>query len=100
MIFEDCEIVMILIFKYIIPSNYCGLAIYPFIFLNSKHLLPNKIVLNHEKIHLQQQKELLWIFFFAWYLIEYLTRLMQFKDHHKAYKNISLKKKPIKMNII
>ena len=83
---------MILIFKHIIPSNYCGLTIYPFIFLSDKQLILDKTLVNHEKIHLKQQVELVWIFFFIWYLIEYLIRLIQFRNHHKAYKNISFEK--------
>lgn len=92
MIFEKCKIVMILIFKHIIPRNYIGLTIYPFIFLRDKHLKSNKTLLNHEKIHLKQQVELLWVVFFIWYSIEYLIRLFQFKNHYKAYKNISFEK--------
>jgi hypothetical protein len=83
---------MILIFKHIIPSNYCGLTIYPFIFLSDKKLKSDKKLLNHEKIHLKQQLELVWVFFFIWYTFEYLIRLLQYKNHHKAYKNISFEK--------
>ena len=83
---------MILIFKHIIPSNYCGLTIYPFIFLNDKNLKSDKRLLNHEKIHLEQQLELVWVFFFIWYMFEYLILLLHFKNHHKAYKNISFEK--------
>jgi hypothetical protein len=48
--------------------------------------------MNHEKIHLKQQIKLLWIFFFIWYLSEYIIRLIQYKNHHKAYRNISFEK--------
>ncbi|SNR83001.1 hypothetical protein SAMN04488111_3330 [Lutibacter flavus] len=83
---------MILIFKYIIPNNYCGLTIYPFIFLKNKTLKKDEILMNHEKIHLKQQLELLWIFFFIWYFTEYLVRVIQYKNHYLAYKNISFEK--------
>lgn len=83
---------MIIISKYLIPKNYIGLTIYPFIFLKDHLLKENAFLINHEKIHLKQQKELLWIFFFIWYLSEYLIRLIQYKNHHKAYKNISFEK--------
>jgi len=92
LIFHEYEIVMILIFKHIIPSNYCGLTIYPFIFLRDKQLILDKILINHEKIHLKQQVELLWFFFFIWYSVEYLIRFLQFRNHQKAYKNISFEK--------
>ena len=83
---------MIVIFKYLIPKNYCGLTIYPFIFLKDKHLKDDIYLLNHEHIHLKQQKELLWVFFFILYFSEYLIRLLHFKNHYKAYKNISFEK--------
>ncbi|SFS51682.1 hypothetical protein SAMN04488006_1766 [Lutibacter maritimus] len=83
---------MIVIFKHIVPKKYCGLSIYPFIFLKYKSLKTDEIFINHEKIHLKQQIELLWIFFFIWYFIEYFIRLFQYKNHNKAYKNISFER--------
>jgi hypothetical protein len=83
---------MIVIFKHIIPKKYCGLSIYPFIFLKYKNLKTDNIFMNHEKIHLKQQVELLWVFFFIWYFIEYLIRLLKYKNHEMAYKNISFER--------
>ena len=83
---------MIVIFKYIIPKKYSGLTVFPFIFLKNKENLKDPLFLNHEKIHLKQQAELLWIFFFIWYLIEYGIRIFQYKNHDTAYKNISFEK--------
>jgi len=83
---------MILIFKYLIPKNYNGMAIYPFIFLKNKSLSTNSILVNHERIHLRQQLELLWIFFFLWYVIEFLIHLIRLRDWNKAYHNISFEK--------
>ena len=87
---------MILVFKYIFPSRYCGMAIYPFIFLKEEGLKIDEKLINHERIHLKQQLELLWILFFIWYFFEYLFRLYQFKNHYKAYKNISFEKEAYK----
>lgn len=75
-----------------IPKKYSGLTIFPFIFLKNKEILKDPFFLNHEKIHLKQQMELLWIFFFIWYLIEYGIRILQNKNHDTAYKNISFEK--------
>jgi hypothetical protein len=52
----------------------------------------NKVFINHEKIHLRQQLELLILPFYVWYLVEYLFRLVQFKDRKKAYYNISFER--------
>ena len=83
---------MILIFKYIIPKKYIGLTIYPFIFLKSIALKQDAILINHEKIHLKQQAELLWIFFFIWYLIEGFIRLILYRNWDLAYRNISFER--------
>lgn len=83
---------MIVILKYLIPKSFNGLAIFPFIFLKDKKLKENKIVINHEKIHLKQQVELFWILFFIWYLVEFFIKLIIYKSANKAYKNISFEK--------
>jgi len=83
---------MILIFKHIIPKKYIGLTVYPFIFLKNDALKGNLTLINHEKIHLKQQIELLWIFFFTWYFIEFFVRLIQYKKWNLAYRNISFER--------
>lgn len=80
---------MILFSKFIIPKNYNGLAIYPFIFLKNRSLSKNDILINHEKIHLKQQVELLIVFFFLWYVVEFLIHLIRTLNWNKAYKSIS-----------
>ena len=47
---------MILISKYLVPKGYLGITIYPFVLLKSKVLKSNIVLVNHEKIHLKQQK--------------------------------------------
>ncbi len=83
---------MVVIVTWLFAKNFRGLAIYPFIFLRNKALKENLKVINHEKIHLRQQVELLWVFFFLWYGIEFLIRWIQFKNPLVAYFNISFEK--------
>ena len=83
---------MILVFKYLVPRGYTGISIFPFIFLSNKTLKLSKTIINHEKIHLRQQLELLIIPFYIWYGLEFLIRLLQYKKWHKAYKNISFER--------
>ncbi|WP_317127938.1 hypothetical protein [Hyunsoonleella flava] len=52
----------------------------------------NKTLINHEKIHLRQQLELLIVLFYVWYIIEFLVRLMQYRQWNIAYKNISFER--------
>lgn len=52
----------------------------------------NKTELNHEMIHVAQQKELLFIPFFLWYVIEWVVLLFKYKDREKAYFHIRFEK--------
>lgn len=87
---------MIFISKYIVPKGFIGLTLYPFIFLKQKDLKKNLVLINHEKIHLKQQLELLIIFFFLLYGIEWLIRFIKYKNTHLAYINISFEREAYK----
>ena len=69
-----------------------GMALYPFILLKNAHEKKNIVLLNHEKIHLQQQLELLVIFFYPLYGLEFLWRYCQHRNWHRAYLHISFEK--------
>lgn len=49
-------------------------------------------VINHEWIHTAQQRELLFIPFYIFYFIEWLIRLIQYRNWDKAYRNISFER--------
>lgn len=69
-----------------------AIALYPFILVENENIRENSIVINHEKIHLRQQIELLLIFFYLIYAIEYLVGRINGKNHFDAYRNISFEK--------
>ena len=72
---------MKIIYNKIIPfKGYKAMAIWPFIFARKKL---SEIDINHEKIHLVQQLELLIIPFYIIYFIEWIF---------KGYKQISFEK--------
>ncbi|MDD7888177.1 hypothetical protein [Flavivirga sp. 57AJ16] len=83
---------MVLISKYLVPKGYTGLTIFPFVFLRSKHSKKDAALMNHEKIHLKQQLEMLIIPFYLIYTIEFLVRLFQYKKWNLAYRNISFER--------
>ncbi len=83
---------IVVVFKYLLPKGYRGLTLFPFIFLLRKEDKRNKVLINHEKIHIRQQLELLVLPFFIWYGIEFLIRLVQFKNWSRAYRNISFER--------
>lgn len=79
-----------------VPKGYIGITIFPFMFLKSEALRGNWVLINHEKIHLRQQIELLIIPFFIIYVIEFLIRLIQYKKWNLAYRNISFEREAYK----
>ncbi len=52
----------------------------------------DKYVVNHERIHTAQQRELLFIPFYIFYLIELCVRRLQYHTWHEAYRNISFER--------
>jgi len=79
-------------FKYFAASWVSGIAIFPFILCKHAQLLENRRFINHERIHIRQQMEMLVFPFFVWYAIEYIVRIIQFRNTHLAYKNISFER--------
>ncbi len=83
---------MILVFKHLFYKNYVGLSLWPFIILKNDSLKSDSKLINHEKIHLRQQQELLIIPFYVLYILEWLLRSILYLDSYKAYQNISFEK--------
>ncbi len=74
----------------ILPAS--AMAIFPFILIHRSAIPVSEKLLNHERIHLQQQLELLIIPFYIWYGLEYLFYYIKFRNHHKAYRSIRFEK--------
>jgi hypothetical protein len=75
-----------------VPKGFVGLTLFPFIFLKRKELKHNAELINHERIHLKQQRELLIIFFYLFYISEWLIKLIKYKNAFLAYKNLSFER--------
>lgn len=78
--------------KYLVPKGYAAIAVYPFILVRDNRLKQHNRLLNHERIHLRQQAELLVIPFFIIYITEYIIRFIKYRNHHTAYKHISFER--------
>lgn len=50
------------------------------------------VLINHEKIHLQQQIELGVVFFYVFYLAEFLYFKLKGNNHQQAYQKISFER--------
>jgi len=82
----------LIVAKYLIPKGYRGMAVFPFVLMKYDFDKTNRVFVNHEKIHLRQQIELLILPFFIWYILEFLIRLIQYQNKDLAYRNISFER--------
>ena len=78
--------------KYLVPKGYIGIALFPFVFVRDKALGTHPVFLNHERIHLRQQAELLILPFYIWYVTEYVVRRLHYPSQKEAYRNISFER--------
>lgn len=82
----------------IVSPTFCkafkiaGIALCPFIIVRSERHKHNPILINHEKIHIRQQLELLVLPFYILYVGNYLANLWVYRNRYLAYKNISFEK--------
>lgn len=83
---------LIIVSKYLIPKGFSGFTFFPFVFLKKKEDKLNRVLLNHERIHIRQQLEMLIFPFFVWYFLEFFIRLILYRNWKKAYYNISFEK--------
>jgi hypothetical protein len=83
---------MILVFKHFFYRNYVGLTFWPFIILKNTSLKEDSVLINHERIHLKQQLELLIIPFYLIYISEWLVRSFWYLSFYRGYQNISFEK--------
>ena len=83
---------MILVIPFIFPSTFNALAIWPLIILREDSLRGDPVLIRHERIHLKQQVELLWVFFFLLYLLEFLAKIIIYRELKRAYRNISFER--------
>ncbi|WP_339610332.1 hypothetical protein [uncultured Planktosalinus sp.] len=78
----------VIVASFLFSKQFSGIALWPFIMVKSKAEKNNKVFMNHERIHLRQQQELLILPFYFWYAVEFIVRWIQYKEIHKAYRNI------------
>lgn len=82
---------MLIINNSIIPFGKSYVAINLFGVVFAKERLSD-VTLHHEKIHTAQQKELLFLGFYLWYIIEWVARLIITRNMRTAYFSISFER--------
>lgn len=83
---------ILIVFKYLTPRGFRGLTFFPFVILTHKQDALDSFFINHERIHLRQQVELLILPFYLWYGIEFVIRLLILRDKNQAYRSISFER--------
>ena len=78
--------------RFLVPKGFSGITLFPFVFFRERRFRDDAVFVNHERIHLRQQIELLILPFFVWYGVEFLVRLMVLRDRNKAYRAVSFER--------
>ena len=82
---------MKIIYNTLIPfRGFTAINLFGFIFARKECKPLGKRTLNHEAIHTAQMKELLYVGFYLWYVIEWFVKLFIYGK--KAYRNISFER--------
>ncbi len=76
--------------EFFLGKNIIGITLCPFGIYVKLEYLTRQRTINHEKIHWQQQLEMLIIFFYLWYVIEWFIRI--FINGKKAYVSLSFER--------
>lgn len=72
--------------------NICGL-----VFARKDYGVLGEVQKNHEMIHSLQQREMLYVFFYIWYILEWSFLLFRYRDSHKAYLKIGFEREAYSM---
>jgi hypothetical protein len=78
--------------KYFPPKGFLAINLFGVIVGRKEYGALSKRELNHEKIHTYQMTEMLWVFFYLFYFLEWLIRLVQYRNALTAYYNISFER--------
>ncbi|MEE1063318.1 MAG: hypothetical protein UH071_06575 [Paludibacteraceae bacterium] len=83
---------MLIIKNSILPTKgFAAINLFTLLFVR-KEATVNTVLINHESIHSAQMKEMLFIPFYLWYVIEWLVWLVKFRNSHLAYRRISFER--------
>lgn len=80
------------LFKVLGLHHIEAISLWPLIVLRHHALEQQKVIINHERIHLKQQLELLVIPFYILYIMEYIYYRLKAYSHDQAYRNISFER--------
>ncbi|MDD2551936.1 MAG: hypothetical protein PHQ56_04895 [Dysgonamonadaceae bacterium] len=68
--------------------GFAAINLFGIVIARKDRLPLSQRILHHEAIHTHQIKELFYIGFYGWYIVEWLFRLIYYRNSKEAYKNI------------
>ncbi len=83
---------MVIVIRHFFYRSYVGLCLWPFIILRTAALKEDRALINHERIHLRQQEEMLLVFFYLVYLLEWALKSAYYLDFYRGYRSISFER--------
>lgn len=85
---------MKIVYNNIIPfKGFLAINLLGILFVRSEYKgwITEKVI-THETIHTKQMREMLYVFFYLWYVVEWLIRLCFTWNATKAYRSISFER--------
>lgn len=85
---------MKIVYNNIIPfKGFLAINLLGILFVRSKYKgRVSERVITHETIHTKQMQEMLYVFFYLWYVVEWFIRLLFTWNPHRAYRSISFER--------
>lgn len=74
-----------------LPRNIDGITLFGVIFVR-RQFADDAVLLNHERIHCRQQRELGYVLFFLIYFFDWVWHLLRLCDRERAYRAISFER--------
>jgi hypothetical protein len=91
---------MKIIYNNIIPfQGYKCINLFGILFCRKNAKIDDKTI-EHESIHSNQMKYMIWVFFYLWYVIEWFIKVFKYKNFHTAYRNISFEREAYKFEYV
>ena len=78
--------------RFLPPKGFVAINICGIVFARQSFNPLSKRTKRHEAIHTHQMVELLFVVFYLWYGIEWIARLIQYRNKNEAYRNISFER--------
>jgi len=69
-------------------GSYYAINLFGIVFVRKDKGRMSTVDMNHEYIHTLQQREMLYVPFYIWYLVEWGIGLIRYRNSSKAYRSI------------